>query len=35
VRDIQSRHGVTHFPIKGKRDKIRFVPVYATAPTPD
>jgi transposase len=31
VRDIQSRQGVMHFRIKGKRDKIRFVPVYVTA----
>jgi integrase/recombinase XerD len=31
VRDIQSRQGVVHFRIKGKRDKIRFVPVHATA----
>ena len=31
VRDIQSRQGVTHFRIKGKRDKIRFVPVHVTA----
>jgi integrase/recombinase XerD len=31
VRDIQSRQGVMHFRIKGKRDKIRFVPVHAMA----
>jgi integrase/recombinase XerD len=31
VKDIQSRQGVVHFRIKGKRDKIRFVPVHATA----
>src|ERR1700740_1499219 len=31
VRDIQSRQGVIHFRIKGKRDKIRFVPVHVTA----
>ena len=31
VRDIQSRQGVVHFRIKGKRDKIRFVPVHVTA----
>jgi integrase/recombinase XerD len=31
VRDIQSRQGVMHFRIKGKRDKIRFVPVHVTA----
>ena len=28
VRDMQSRQGVMHFRIKGKRDKIRFVPVH-------
>jgi site-specific recombinase XerD len=31
VRDIQSRQGVMHFRVKGKRDKIRFVPVHVTA----
>jgi integrase/recombinase XerD len=31
VRDIQSRQGVMHFRVKGKRDKIRFVPIHATA----
>jgi len=31
VKDIQSRQGVMHFRITGKRDKIRFVPVHATA----
>ena len=32
VKDIQSRQGVIiHFHIKGKRDKIRFVPVHAAA----
>jgi site-specific recombinase XerD len=31
VRDIQSRQGVKHFRIKGKREKIRFVPVHALA----
>jgi integrase/recombinase XerD len=31
VKDIQSRQGVMHFRIKGKRDKIRFVPVHAMA----
>src|SRR5215471_10902507 len=30
IRDIQSRQGVMHFRIKGKRDKIRFVPVHVT-----
>jgi integrase/recombinase XerD len=28
LRDMQSREGVLHFRIKGKRDKIRFVPVH-------
>jgi integrase/recombinase XerD len=31
VKDLESRQGVTHFRIKGKRDKIRFVPVNAAA----
>ncbi|HEY3165831.1 MAG TPA: tyrosine-type recombinase/integrase, partial [Candidatus Binatia bacterium] len=31
VRDIQSRQGVKHFRIKGKRDKIQFMPVHAMA----
>jgi len=31
VRDMQSRQGVMHFRIKGKRDKIRFIPVHAMA----
>jgi integrase/recombinase XerD len=31
VKDLQSRQGVMHFRIKGKRDKIRFVPVNAAA----
>jgi integrase/recombinase XerD len=31
VRDIQSRQGVMHFRVKGKRDKIRFVLVHVTA----
>jgi integrase/recombinase XerD len=31
VRDIQTRHGVMHFRIKGKRGKVRFVPVHAMA----
>src|SRR5690349_4205854 len=31
VRDIQSRQGVVHFRVKGKRSKIRFVPVNAAA----
>ena len=28
LRDIQSRQGVMHFRVHGKRDKIRFVPVH-------
>jgi len=28
LRDLQSRQGVMHFRIKGKRDKIRFIPVH-------
>jgi integrase/recombinase XerD len=28
IRDMQSRQGVMHFRIKGKRDKVRFVPVH-------
>src|SRR5919108_4616420 len=31
VKDVQSRQGVMHFRIKGKRDKVRFVPVHASA----
>jgi integrase/recombinase XerD len=31
VRDMQSRQGVMHFRIKGKRDKIRFVPMHPMA----
>src|SRR5215469_10557355 len=31
IKDIQSRQGVMHFRIHGKRDKIRFVPVHVTA----
>ena len=31
VKDMQSRQGVLHFRVKGKRDKIRFVPVHAMA----
>jgi integrase/recombinase XerD len=31
VKDMQSRQGVVHFRIKGKRGKIRFVPVHAMA----
>lgn len=28
LRDMQSRQGVMHFQIRGKRDKIRFVPIH-------
>lgn len=31
VRDLHTREGVLHFRIKGKRDKIRFIPVNAAA----
>jgi integrase/recombinase XerD len=31
LRDMQSRQGVMHLRIKGKRDKIRFVPVHPMA----
>jgi len=31
VKDMQSRQGVVHFRVKGKRDKIRFVPVHVAA----
>lgn len=31
VKDVQSREGVMHFRIFGKRDKIRYVPVHAAA----
>src|SRR5271156_2155487 len=31
LKDIQSRQGVMHFRIKGKRDKIRFIPVHVGA----
>jgi len=31
VKDMQSRQGVVHFKIKGKREKIRFIPVHARA----
>jgi site-specific recombinase XerD len=31
VKDLQSRQGVMHFRVEGKRDKIRFVPVHAAA----
>jgi integrase/recombinase XerD len=28
LRDVQSRQGVMHFWVKGKRDKIRYIPVH-------
>ena len=31
LRDMQTRQGVMHLRVKGKRDKIRFVPVHAMA----
>ena len=31
VRDMQSRQGVMHFYVQGKRDKIRYVPIHPTA----
>src|SRR5271166_7120594 len=31
VKDIQSRQGVVHFRVRGKRGKVRFVPVHAMA----
>lgn len=31
VKDIHSRQGVVHLRIKGKRDKVRFVPLHASA----
>jgi integrase/recombinase XerD len=31
VKDIQRHQGVVHFRVKGKRGKIRFVPVHAMA----
>ena len=31
VRDIQSHQTVLHFRFKGKRGKVRFVPVHVTA----
>ena len=31
MKDMHSRQGVMHFKVTGKRDKIRFVPVYAMA----
>ena len=31
VRDLQSRQGVMYFRVKGKRDKVRFIPAHVTA----
>ena len=31
VKDMQTRQGVVHFRVKGKREKIRFVPVHTMA----
>ena len=31
VKDIQSREGIRHFKVKGKRDKIRYIPVHQLA----
>jgi integrase/recombinase XerD len=31
VKDMQSRQGIVHFRVLGKRDKIRFVPVHPAA----
>jgi integrase/recombinase XerD len=31
IKDIQSRQGVVHLRVKGKRDKVRFVPLHAAA----
>jgi integrase/recombinase XerD len=31
IKDMQSRQGVLHFRVKGKRDKVRFVPVQVLA----
>jgi site-specific recombinase XerD len=31
IKDMQSRQGVMHFKVRGKRGKIRFVPVHAMA----
>jgi site-specific recombinase XerD len=31
LKDVQSRQGVIHFRVKGKREKIRFVPVHPLA----
>lgn len=31
VKDMETREGVPHFRVKGKREKIRFIPVHAKA----
>lgn len=31
VKDLQSREGVSHFRVLGKRDKIRYIPVHPSA----
>jgi site-specific recombinase XerD len=31
VKDLQSRQGVVHLRVKGKRDKVRFVPLHTAA----
>ena len=31
VKDLQSRQGVVHFRVRGKRDKVRFVPTHPLA----
>jgi integrase/recombinase XerD len=31
VKDMQSRQGVVHFRVRGKRDKVRFVPAHPLA----
>ena len=31
VKDMQSREGIRHFKIKGKRDKIRYIPLHPLA----
>jgi integrase/recombinase XerD len=31
IKDMQSRQGVLHFKVKGKRGKVRFVPVEVLA----
>jgi hypothetical protein len=31
IKDMQSRQGLLHFRVKGKRGKVRFVPVHVPA----